>query len=50
VHVERRAIHRLVAYPAGPRRVAAAVAEAYLMPYQHFAGPETVSGAPGGAW
>ena len=44
--VERRPVHRLVAGAAGPGGVSAAMSEAGLMPYEHFAGAE---GVPVGA-
>jgi hypothetical protein len=43
VGVERRTVHRLIARPAGPGGVAAAVAEAGLMAYQHLIRAERVS-------
>ena len=42
VNVERRSVHRLVAYPAWPCGVTAAVTQAGLMPDQHLVGAEGV--------
>ena len=40
--VERRPLHRLIAYPAGQCGVAAAVTAASGVPHEHFAGADGV--------
>ena len=48
--IERWPVHRLIAYPARPGGVPAAMPEAGLVADQHFAGAEYVSVGASAGW